>query len=259
MVRLAWDERHALGPPGAAAGVQDERDVVQRRRLGPAAERLAAEGQRAGGVQIHGQDRHVAGGLARLVEAVGRQQQDLGAGVLEEEAELLLLVAGVEGGGGAGLGGGRGRRRWSAARWAAPSRRDRRGGCRRRRARRQTRSPSRGAGRRRRADSDPGRAMAVRLAAAGASRPSRVVGVGCAAVITLQYGSPPPDRSTAIRPRRRAGVTRGACRGRPAAAPPASARSRRPAARPAPAAAGRRCARGRRRAAAPPSPGSTAR
>ena len=43
-----------------------------------------------------------AGGAARLFGAVGRQQEDFGVGVVEEEAELFFLVAGIERRGGAG-------------------------------------------------------------------------------------------------------------------------------------------------------------
>ena len=89
-------ERHALRASGAAAGVQDERHIVQGRRGDRCASRHIAERHHAARARLHRQDRHGSSGRAGLVHTVRRQQQHLGAGVLEEKSELVFLVAGVE-------------------------------------------------------------------------------------------------------------------------------------------------------------------
>ena len=76
-------ERHALGPPGRAAGVQDQGDVIGcgRRRTGvPARTRNAHFAER---IAFSGQDRNVsldcgaAGGVGLLCGAFGRQHQQV--------------------------------------------------------------------------------------------------------------------------------------------------------------------------------------
>src|SRR5690349_20526171 len=93
-VRVAqWN---TLWPASAAAGVQDQRDVVwirwrDRLSIGDAAQRHSPRG-----VHLYGQDGNVAGCRARRVKAFGRKQQHFRVGVLEVETELLLLVRRVE-------------------------------------------------------------------------------------------------------------------------------------------------------------------
>ena len=99
-------QRHALGPAGAAARMQNQRDIVDRCRrhrvgrvlnCGPACGRGPADAHRPRRVHRDRQDRDaIAGGAPGLVEPVGRQQQHLGVGVVEIEAELLFLVARIE-------------------------------------------------------------------------------------------------------------------------------------------------------------------
>ena len=97
-------QRHALRPAGAAAGVQDERDIVQERAARPVCGRLAPDSVTVPvGVHVDGQDRDaIAGGAARIVGALGRKEQDARVGVFEVEPELVFLVAGVQRRGGAG-------------------------------------------------------------------------------------------------------------------------------------------------------------
>ena len=77
--------------------MQDQRDVVEARRIDAAGRRHAAQAHDAGGVHFDGEDGHfVAGGLARVLGAFARKQQDLGVGVLEIEAELFLSICGIE-------------------------------------------------------------------------------------------------------------------------------------------------------------------
>ena len=96
-------EGHALRPARAAARVQDQGDVVEARWIDVARGRDAGEAHRARGVHLDDEDGHlVAGGLARFLGAVRGQQQDLGVGVLEVEAEFLFFVSRIERRGGSG-------------------------------------------------------------------------------------------------------------------------------------------------------------
>ena len=92
-------ERHALRASGAAAGVQDERHVVECRRGDRRAPRHLAERHHAARARLHRQDRHGSSGRAgprpcrRAAAAAPWRWCPRG------KTELVFLVAGVERGG----------------------------------------------------------------------------------------------------------------------------------------------------------------
>ena len=91
-------ERHALRPPGAAAGVKDQCHVIDRRRRDRLALRDALDGDPA--VRVGIDDQHANALCLRrgagIGQALGRKQDHLRVGVVEIELELFVLVSRVE-------------------------------------------------------------------------------------------------------------------------------------------------------------------
>ena len=97
---------HALGASGAAAGVQDQRDIVWRRRRDAHRCRSIYHSDFAlaiGGHNIH-LDFHVLGSPASFFSALGRDEKQFGVRVFKIEDELFILVGRVQRGGGSGNG-----------------------------------------------------------------------------------------------------------------------------------------------------------
>ena len=179
--RLLVPQGHALGPARAAAGVQDERDIVGLRRrdavtiagVAVASGRIG-DADEASFVHLHCVDWDFAsGGLAGFFGAIRRAEQNSRGRVVEIEAELFLAVSGVERRGGAGDGSGQKTRRWRAGRSAARWRLCARARCLRPPARRPWSAPARAGSRRSRGFRTPGespryRGLAQPLGARGA-------------------------------------------------------------------------------------------
>ena len=90
-------ERHALGPAGAAARVQDERDVIDVGRLNGPPAGDPGKTHRARGVHLDGENRHAVAGCApRFLCPTRRQQEDTGVGVVQIKAELVFLVPRIQ-------------------------------------------------------------------------------------------------------------------------------------------------------------------
>ena len=101
-------QRHPLGTSGAAAGVQDQRHLLGRGRFRRVAPARLHQVDRALGVHLDRErgDTAVGGGAARLLRAMRRAEQNVRAGVSQEEKEFLVGIGGIERRGGAGDGSG---------------------------------------------------------------------------------------------------------------------------------------------------------
>ena len=88
-------QRHALGTARAAAGVQDQRDVVDARGRCISAALDARDTNRSARIHVDGEDSDaITGGAARLVRALARKHKDVRVRVLDVAA--LSIALGVQ-------------------------------------------------------------------------------------------------------------------------------------------------------------------
>ena len=124
-------ERNALGPPGAAARVQDERDILDGRRDDGAPPVDAEKAHRSRAAHLDGQDVDATGGCASsLLRAVRWKQKHTRIRVFQIEAELGFSVSWIERRRGAGDRCGKKGNDRRKDHWEARCRRDRPGRCR---------------------------------------------------------------------------------------------------------------------------------
>ena len=94
-IRVA--ERHPFRPPGTAARVEDQRDVIHVGRVGLAIARDVTQAHDAGGIHRTVRIGTASPPRGALGRPVGRQQEDFRVRVLEEKLEFIFPVAGLSG------------------------------------------------------------------------------------------------------------------------------------------------------------------
>ena len=95
---IVVQDGHALGAARAAAGVQDQRDVVGRRRQLLSGLWRAGDAHKTVGVHFQRVHRNSArrGGLARVVLPFRRAQQHLRVGVFQIKMHFVFAIAGIQ-------------------------------------------------------------------------------------------------------------------------------------------------------------------